>query len=67
MTDRITGIVEIADPSPFSAAYRTEAIKRHWIAGGCEIDDTAPVRSEDGGAWVAAWIWVSDTEVANGQ
>lgn len=46
------------------AQYRTAARVKWGNDGECEIDEDATVSvSEDGGAYVSAWVWISD-EVA---
>lgn len=46
------------------AAYRATARERHHRAGELEIDDGATVSLSEGGAYVSAWVWVSEDEVA---
>lgn len=51
----------------------TESDREKWIAaakrlhqreGTIEVDDNALVSiSDDGGAYVAAWVWVYDTDL----
>jgi hypothetical protein len=42
-------------------AYRAEAKRLYVHEGTLEIDSGAIVsRSDDGGAYVAAWVWVGD-------
>jgi hypothetical protein len=46
------------------AAYVEAAQEKYEDEGTCEIDDNATVSiSEDGGAYVQAWVWVYDSEV----
>lgn len=43
-----------------------EAARREYQTDDCEIDDNAQLSEvNDGtpGAWVQAWVWVSDEEV----
>ena len=48
--------------SPQANAFR-EAAKAECTEGELEVDDNAIVSfSDDGGAYVAAWIWVNDME-----
>lgn len=51
-------------PDPKTAeAYRKAARDLHEIEGECEIDEGAAIGiSDDGGAYVQAWVWVSDEE-----
>ena len=54
---------EIGDDEPDERAsddwYVNEARKEYEREGECEIDDGATVsHSEDGGAYVAAWVWI---------
>lgn len=52
-----------AEPDPTEAAYRTAVKELHNIDGECEIDDGAVVSiSDDGGAYIQAWLWISDEE-----
>lgn len=46
------------------AAYRAAARERHHRGGELEIDDGATVSLSEGGAYVSAWVWVSEDEVA---
>lgn len=44
-------------------AFRKAAHDKHHSDGECEIDDGAEVSvSEDGGAYVKAWVWVYDDD-----
>lgn len=46
--------------------YREAAVSAHGAEGECEIDDNAPVSKGDyPGAYVQAWVWVSDEDCAN--
>jgi ribosomal protein L12E/L44/L45/RPP1/RPP2 len=43
--------------------YREAADNEYGRDGECEIDDGAPVsRGDDPGAYVQAWVWVSNAE-----
>jgi hypothetical protein len=44
--------------SPVPLAYIAEA-KRHGMSE-LEIDDDPKVSLSEGGAWVAAWVWIDD-------
>lgn len=33
-----------------------------WASDDLEIDDKPKVSPSEGGAWVAAWVWVADAE-----
>jgi hypothetical protein len=41
--------------------YRKSAIAR-WAKDKLQIDDDATVSVGEGGAWVHAWVWVSNDE-----
>lgn len=47
--------------------YREAAVEFHHDEGELEVDDHAPVSQANGnpdeGAYVQAWIWISDEEV----
>ena len=43
--------------------YRAAAKECFHQDGELEIDDNAKVSLSDGGAYVAAWVWISDSEV----
>lgn len=45
------------------AVYRTAARFHHHRGGELEVDDGAAVSLSDGGAYVAAWVWVSDADL----
>ena len=45
------------------AMYRAAARKHHHRGGELEIDDGAAVSISAGGAYVAAWVWVSEADV----
>lgn len=52
--------------APF-APYRKAAWEDHHCDGQIEIDDNAPVSlSDDGGAYVQAWVWVDDERALGG-
>ena len=45
-------------------AYRRAAKALHEVEGEIEIDRGATVSfGGDGGAYVAAWVWVADTDL----
>lgn len=46
-------------------AYRAAARESQHRAGEIEIDDGAAVILSEGGAYVSAWVWVSEDEVAS--
>ena len=44
--------------------YREAAKRFHHVEGECEIDEGAKVsKGNDEGAYVQAWVWVSDDEI----
>lgn len=50
---------EYAQDKAIEDRYREKADEEHGRDGECEIDDDAVVSiSEDGGAYVASWVWV---------
>jgi hypothetical protein len=52
-------------PIHTDAAYIPAARERFQREGELEIDDNATVsHGEDPGAYVQAWVWVPDTEIA---
>ena len=52
------------DNSPATEAYRSKAREIYQVEGECEIDDAAEVSiSDSGGAYVQAWVWVSDEDL----
>jgi hypothetical protein len=54
----------VADEAdPVTVAYRAQAREEYHREGEVEIDDNAVVSvSDDGGAYVSAWVWVYDEE-----
>ena len=63
--------VEFAVPKPtrreqaVASAYIDCARKQYATStDNLEIDDEPNVSIADGGAWVAAWVWVAHAEVA---
>lgn len=53
------------DTSPATEAYRSKAREMYQVEGECEIDDAAEVSiSDSGGAYVQAWVWVSDEDLS---
>ena len=52
-------------PDPVDEAYRAAAKEEHVSEGTLEIDPEATVsRSSDGGAYIAAWVWVNAGDAA---
>lgn len=50
-------------PRITNAQYRAAAERIHGSEGSVEIDDGAKVsRGDDAGAYVQAWVWVSDED-----
>ncbi|MDE4297039.1 hypothetical protein PXK56_17780 [Phaeobacter gallaeciensis] len=50
-------------PQKIIVAYHRAAKRRHESEGEVEIDDGAQVNVfEDGGAYVQAWVWVTDED-----
>jgi len=46
-----------------TAAYIAQARQQHAVSSdGIEIDDSPDVSVAEGGAWVAAWVWVDQEE-----
>lgn len=53
----------VRESTPEEEAYRAQAKAEHHTDSECEIDENAIVSvSEDGGAYVQAWVWVYDKE-----
>lgn len=52
------------DPSAKDQRYRDAAEGLNFVREGeCEIDDWAVVsKGDDGGAYVMAWVWVTDEQ-----
>ena len=48
-----------SDAGPEDDAYRQRAIEV-WSDDDLQIDGDATVSVADAGAWVQAWVWVSD-------
>ncbi len=50
---------------PTDEQYRAKAKELHEREGELEVDDSASVSrgTSDPGAYVQAWVWVSDEEV----
>jgi hypothetical protein len=46
---------------PHDAVYR-DAATRVWANDDLQIDADAKVSASDDGAWVSAWVWVSNEE-----
>lgn len=42
--------------------FKDAAHSAHHLDGECEIDDDAVVSDSEAGAYVQAWIWVSNEE-----
>jgi hypothetical protein len=60
-------LAEELDPTPGAQAY-VAAAKLHGKEGELEIDDNARVsKGDDDGAYVEAWIWVSDEDAELGE
>jgi len=55
-------------PKPEHSDYIQAAINA-WASDDCVIDADIPVREapSSGGAWVAAWLWVSDATAFRSQ
>ena len=53
---------------PTKKQYRQAAIDNHYDEGTLEIDRAAlvSVSPQDRGAYVQAWLWIPDDEVAEG-
>lgn len=59
---QLDALAEELDPTPGAGAY-IAAAKLHGTEGELEIDDNARVsKGDDDGAYVEAWIWVSDED-----
>lgn len=57
---RVRGIFKEQE-QPWWGHYIEQAQKEYGREGECEIDDDACVsQSDDGGAYVQAWVWVYD-------
>jgi hypothetical protein len=64
------GLVESSAPKPtrkemaIESAYMARATQLYAKPSDCdiEIDDEPKVSIGEGGAWVAAWVWVSQEE-----
>lgn len=41
-----------------------EIARREYVTDEVEIDGHPAMSHADDGAWVAAWVWVSDVEIA---
>jgi hypothetical protein len=48
-------------PMPIDTLYR-EAATEVWCTDQLQIDHDATVSASDCGAWVHAWVWVSNGE-----
>lgn len=58
----------ISDADPIKAAYVARA-RRQYTAStdDIEIDDHPNVGVAEGGAWVAAWVWVTQEDAGFGK
>jgi len=66
LLDRVA-VAERNAIDPTLAAYRTRARTTRHNEGAVEIDEAAPVSwAGEGGAYVQAWIWISDDELSEG-
>jgi hypothetical protein len=62
LRDRLVETVRDLKEEP-AEKYRQAAQRLHNRDGECEIDDNATVSvSDDGGAYVLGWMWVTDRE-----
>lgn len=66
--DRIAALIktleEACDLPPNAEGWVQAARDRHQDDGEVEVDDLAVISlSEDGGAYVMAWVWVDDEDV----
>lgn len=64
LLNHINDVVRETLEDPKLLNYRYAARKLYEEEGVIEVDACDPVSlvSDDGGAWVAAWLWVSDDE-----
>lgn len=53
--------------SEIKSKYRSAAYEAHHSEGTLEIDDEAEVSFGDGGAYVAAWVWVPMEDAGVGE
>lgn len=54
---------EATEEDPSHAIYRAAAEKKWSQDGECEVDEGATVSpSDDAGAYIQAWVWVSDED-----
>ena len=59
-------VCENEDEQKGLEAFRAHAREKHNDDGNLEVDETAVVSvSEDGGAYVAAWIWIPEEAVSS--
>jgi hypothetical protein len=64
---RAQAAIAEAPPDPDDARYIKAARAQYHKDGEIEIDDGALVsRGDDPGAYVQAWVWVSDEELEDG-
>src|ERR1700712_713551 len=55
-------------PSKNERIYIEAAKNQYGSEGECEIDELSVVsESDDGGAYVMAWVWVSDSDIWEGE
>lgn len=63
----MTNFFDEKNPTLGDSWYRMQAKQQFHNEGLVEIDENAPVSQADGnsekGAYVQAWIWISDPEV----
>lgn len=66
--DPIQPTAPICDVDPIKAAYIIQARWKYTKStDDIEIDDHPNVGVADGGAWVAAWVWVTQEDVGFGK
>lgn len=61
---KASGIVAQEAAAAATQKILVEAARREYGSDDIEIDDDAKLSRapEDGGTWVAAWVWVRDAE-----
>jgi hypothetical protein len=66
--DPIQPTAPISDEDPIKAAYIAQARRQYTKStDDIEIDDDPNVGIAEGGAWVAAWVWVTQEEAGFGK
>lgn len=66
--DPIQPAAPISDVDPIKAAYIAHARRLYTKStDDIEIDDNPNVGIAEGGAWVAAWVWVTQEEAGFGK